>query len=87
MSAKTSAEVFIQPKNSRPLKRTATVHYANQVELRRQIEAYAATVWSAKKVHVDTSSKEILVDGKPVANYALHIAGQPAPETPVVPTT
>lgn len=81
MSAKISAEVYIQPKNSRPLKRTASVTYSNPVELRRQIEAYAATVWtSAKRINVDTSAKEILVDGVALANYAVHIPGQPAPE-------
>lgn len=85
--AKHRAEVFIQPKNRRPLKKTAIVHYATAAEFRKQLEAYAATVWiTAKKILVDTNSKEILVDGTPVANYATHVAGEPAPATPAVPT-
>lgn len=85
---KTRAEVFLQPKNRAPLKRTAFVLYANQTELRKQLEAYAATVWiSAKKILVDTHTREVLVDGAPVANYALHIAGQPAPADVPVPAT
>lgn len=85
--AKHRAEVFIQPKNRRPLKKTATVEYSTPADFRKKLEAYAATVWiSAKKILVDTNSKEILVDGVPVANYATHVAGEPAPATPVVPT-
>ena len=87
MAGKTRAEVFVQPKHRAPLKRTGIVYYATNAELRKQLEAYAKTVWiSAKKILVDTSSSEIIVDGKPVANYALHIAGEPAPATPPVPT-
>jgi hypothetical protein len=88
MSAKTRAEVFVQPKGRRPLKRTTIVNYSNPAELRKQLEAYAATVWiSAKKIIVDTHAKEIIVDSVPVANFVLHIAGQPAPVTPAVPVT
>lgn len=88
MSAKTAGTVYIQPKGQRPLKRTAAVNYSNPAELRKQIEAHAATVWiSAKKIVVDVYAKEIIVDSLPVANYALHIAGTPAPETPAVPVT
>ena len=88
MSAKTAATAYIQPKGQRPLKRTAAVNYSSPAELRKQLEAHAATVWiSAKKIVVDTYAKEIIVDSKAVANYALHIAGEPAPETPAVPVT
>lgn len=86
-ATKHRAEVFIQPKHRAPLKRTGIVHYATNAELRKRLEAYAATVWiSAKKILVDTSTREIIVDGTAVANYALHIAGEPAPATPAVPT-
>jgi hypothetical protein len=78
MSAKTRAEVFVQPKNRRPLKKTAIVLYANRAELKKQIQAYAATVWiNARRIDVDDNSLEILVDGAAVANYRLHIAGGP----------
>jgi hypothetical protein len=80
MSSKTRAEVFVQPKNRRPLKKTAIVLYANRAELKKQIAAYAATVWiNARRIDVDDNSLEILVDGAPAANYRLHIAGTPAP--------
>ena len=88
MSSKTAATVYIQPKGQRPLKRTAAVNYSNPADLRKQLEAHAATVWiSGKKIVVDVYAKEIIVDSLPVANYALHIAGEPAPETPAVPVT
>jgi hypothetical protein len=84
MSAKTRAEVFVQPKNRRPLKKTAIVLYANRAELKKQIQAYAATVWiNAKRIDVDDNSLEILVDGAAVANYRLHIPGSPAHAAPV----
>jgi hypothetical protein len=83
MSAKTRAEVFVQPKNRRPLKKTAIVLYANRAELKKQIQAYAATVWiNAKRIDVDDNSLEILVDGAAVANYRLHIPGSPAHAAP-----
>jgi hypothetical protein len=83
MKDKTRAEVFIQPKGRRHLQRTAIVIYANRAELKKQLEAYAATVWiSARRIDVDTNSLEILVDGAAVANYRLHIAGTPAPAAP-----
>ncbi|UVF61158.1 membrane protein [Arthrobacter phage Aoka] len=85
--AKHRAEVFIQPKNRRPLKKTTIVDYTTPADFRKKLERYAATVWiTAKAIFVDTSSKEIIVDGTAVANYAVHIAGEPAPETPAVPT-
>lgn len=88
MSSKTAATVYIQPKGQRPLKRTAPVNYTNPADLRKQLEAHAATVWiSAKKIVVDIYAKEIIVDSLPVANYVLHIAGTPAPEAPAVPVT
>lgn len=86
-AAKHRAEVYIQPKNRRPLTRTADLTWTTPAEFRKKLEAYAATVWiSARKIFVDTSSKEILVDGTAVANYAVHTPGTPAPATPAVPT-
>jgi hypothetical protein len=83
MKDKTRAEVFLQPKGSRPLQRTAIVFYANRAELKKQLEAYAATVWiNTRRIDVDTDSLEILVDGVPVANYRLHIPGTPAHAEP-----
>lgn len=81
-----TATLYLQPKGSRPLRRTATLTYSTTAELRRKVEGFARTVWpKARKIDADTSAREIIIDGTPVANYVLNIDGEPAAPEPILP--
>ncbi|GAA3404987.1 hypothetical protein [Pseudarthrobacter polychromogenes] len=74
MSGRTKARAYIQPKGTRHYKDPAELDYRNNRELTAQLVAFAKTKWfAAKRVEVDLNTKEILIDGRAAANFAIYL--------------
>jgi len=64
---------IVQPIGHRPFKEHADLHFRDNHELTTQLCTYAMRKWPApQRVAVDVHAKQILVDGRAVANYSLH---------------
>ena len=74
MKARVKARAYIQPKGTRHYRDPAELHYRNNRELADQIATYAKTKWpTAQRVEVDLSTREILIDGRAAANFAVYL--------------
>lgn len=73
MSGRTKARAYIQPKGTRHYREPAELNYRSNRELTTQLVAFARTKWpTAKRVEVDLNAKEILIDGRAAANFAIY---------------
>lgn len=71
--ARVRAEAYVQPKNHRPYKDPAQLHYRDNRELVQQLTTYVRTKWTtADRVDIDVRTMEVMVDGVAVANFAIH---------------
>lgn len=73
VSGRTKARAYIQPKGTRHYRDPAELDYRSNRELTAQLVAFARTKWpTAKRVEVDLNAKEILIDGRAAANFAIY---------------
>lgn len=70
---RTRTDALIQPKGHRHYRDPARLDYRTKTEMRAQLIQYARTKWpTARRIDVDLNTREIVIDGRPAANYTLH---------------
>lgn len=70
---RTRLDAYVQPKDHRPFKDPARLNFRDKTEQKAQLTSYVRSKWpKARRIGIDLNSREIVVDGVPVANFALH---------------
>ena len=70
---RTRRDAYVHPKGHRPFKDPAKLDFRDKAEQKAQLTSYARSKWPrARRIDIDLNSQEIVVDGLPVANFALH---------------
>jgi|GEM_PF-6305941 len=64
----------VNPIGKRPFQDRAQLSYRNDAELSEQLRKYAKHKWpEAYQIKIDTKTKTILVNGRELAHYHLHL--------------
>lgn len=73
---RTVLHAYVQPKGQRHFKTPAVLNFRDKAEQKAQLAGYVRSKWPrARRIDIDLNSQEVVVDGVPVANFALYSPG------------
>lgn len=70
---RTRLDAYVNPKGHRPFKEPARLDFRDKAEQKAQLIGYARSRWpKARQIAIDLNAQEIVIDGRPAANFALY---------------